>query len=240
MAIYDEIGPVYDLIYPQTVERVPFVRDRLKALGARSVLELGCGTGLYLEPLKAAGLDVTGIDVSTAMLDVARAKDPALDLHQQDATSFSLDKTFDAVLALSSFFVVLPDHDAFERCLDRCAAHMAPGGLLMAEMPNHAVEIAELNEQQEVVTSADGSVVTVIQYRASDTHWEEDWHLFEARNGQFINRVARCAERLYDTAQTKESFSRRGFTLLETWGDLLGNAFDPATSPREVWVWRLG
>ncbi len=240
MAIYDEIGPVYDLIYPQTAERVPFVRDKLHALGAKSVLELGCGTGLYLEPLKESGLTVAGIDVSTAMLDVARAKDPTLALFQQDATAFALDDTFDAILALSSFFVVLPDHAAFERCLDRCVAHMAPGGLLLAEMPNHAVEIAELNEKQEVVTSADGSVVTVIQYKACPTHWEEDWYLYEARDGVFNNRVAHCAERLYDTEETKESFRSRGFTLVDTWGDLLGNAFDPASSPREVWLWRLG
>ena len=46
MATYDLIGDAYDLVYPDTIGRVPFVKDLLKRHGKDSVLELGIGTGL--------------------------------------------------------------------------------------------------------------------------------------------------------------------------------------------------
>src|SRR4051812_48313033 len=43
-------------------------------LGARSVLDVGCGTGTFACQLAAAALDVVGVDPPAASLDVARAK----------------------------------------------------------------------------------------------------------------------------------------------------------------------
>ncbi len=43
-------------------------------LGARSVLDIGCGTGVFACLLSDARLDVTGVDPAGAMLEIARAK----------------------------------------------------------------------------------------------------------------------------------------------------------------------
>lgn len=43
-------------------------------LGARSVLDVGCGTGTFACLLAARGLEVVGVDPAQASLDVARAK----------------------------------------------------------------------------------------------------------------------------------------------------------------------
>jgi SAM-dependent methyltransferase len=43
-------------------------------LGARSVLDVGCGTGTFATLLAARGIDVVGVDPARASLDVARAK----------------------------------------------------------------------------------------------------------------------------------------------------------------------
>ncbi|MFD8066626.1 class I SAM-dependent methyltransferase [Streptomyces parvulus] len=42
--------------------------------GARSVLDIGCGTGVFALLLAGRGLDVVGVDPAAASLDVARAK----------------------------------------------------------------------------------------------------------------------------------------------------------------------
>ena len=57
MTIYDAIGDAYDLVYPDTSERVPFVKDLLKRLGKDSVLELGIGTGF--SPYRCKRPDLT-------------------------------------------------------------------------------------------------------------------------------------------------------------------------------------
>src|SRR5438105_4079109 len=43
-------------------------------LGARRVLDVGCGTGTFAILLANRGFEVTGVDPALAMLDVARAK----------------------------------------------------------------------------------------------------------------------------------------------------------------------
>jgi len=66
---WDEYAPFYDWENAQTLGRrdVPFWRDLATRTGG-AALELGCGTGRILVPLARAGVDITGIDRSAAML----------------------------------------------------------------------------------------------------------------------------------------------------------------------------
>lgn len=65
-AIYDEIdGDRRDLDHYEAI---------LHEVGARSVLDIGCGTGVFACRLSARGTTVTGVDPARASLDVARSK----------------------------------------------------------------------------------------------------------------------------------------------------------------------
>jgi SAM-dependent methyltransferase len=46
----------------------------VEELGARSVLDIGCGTGTFALLLRDRGLEVTGVDPAAGSLDVARSK----------------------------------------------------------------------------------------------------------------------------------------------------------------------
>ncbi len=67
------LAEIYDL---QWVERHDL--DAYAAMagefGARTVLDIGCGTGTFALRLAEAGLEVTGVDPSAASLEIARAK----------------------------------------------------------------------------------------------------------------------------------------------------------------------
>lgn len=111
---YQRIAAIYDLL------DLPFERGRYRALRpllfrdmAGRLLDAGIGTGRNCE-FYPRGAVVSGIDISTAMLDRARSRCPTLAagdrLHQMDVTAMAFPAaSFDA--AVSSFlFCVLPDH----------------------------------------------------------------------------------------------------------------------------------
>jgi len=70
-----------------------------------SVLDLGCGTGMpMMGYLLEQGMQVTGVDASNRMLEIARTNLPSADFVQADMRALSLHRKFDAIIAWHSLF----------------------------------------------------------------------------------------------------------------------------------------
>ena len=108
---------------------------------AGPVLELACGTCLITIELARAGFEVTGLDFSPDMLDVARRKIEREDadvrdrlcLVEGDMREFRLDGAFGLIFVASNTFGYLTETAHHQSCL-RCARdHLREGGLLVIE-----------------------------------------------------------------------------------------------------------
>jgi SAM-dependent methyltransferase len=105
--------------------------DLVESLGARTVLDAGCGTGRVAIELADRGVDVVGADVDPAMLDAARAKRPDLVWIEGDLATLSLGRTFDAVVMAGNIMIfVTPGTEG--AVLANLARHLEPGGWLVA------------------------------------------------------------------------------------------------------------
>ncbi len=71
MNIYDPFARYYDADFRDHIEDLPFYRELSHRAGG-PILELMCGTGRVLKPLAEAGHQITGVDISPAMLAIAR------------------------------------------------------------------------------------------------------------------------------------------------------------------------
>ncbi len=129
--VYDRQAGAYD----RSRSRALFEEGWLARFAARlppggRVLDLGCGGG---EPiarwLMDAGFAITGVDVSPAMLEIARARWPAGDWRAADMRALDLGARFDGIVAWDSFFHLAPE--AQRACIARMAAHLVPGGVLL-------------------------------------------------------------------------------------------------------------
>jgi SAM-dependent methyltransferase len=107
--------------------------------GAKTILELGCGTGGHAEHIAGLGFDVHGVDLSETMLERAAQRRRRLSASVADRLAFSqgdmrqvrLSKTFDVVVSL---FHVMSYQITNQDLLDALAtakAHLQPGGLFI-------------------------------------------------------------------------------------------------------------
>ncbi len=68
-----------------------------------SVLDLGCGSGLFLKMVHAKSTAITGIDLSDELLSIARQRNPDAGLFNQDMNDLPFaDKSFDLVTGFNS------------------------------------------------------------------------------------------------------------------------------------------
>ena len=101
---YAEWAPTYDgPANPMFLAEEPVVHGILAGYPAGRALDAACGTGRHAAHLVSLGHDVTGIDCTPEMLEVAKAKAPDVQFKVGDLTSLPLpDDAVDvAVCALS-------------------------------------------------------------------------------------------------------------------------------------------
>jgi ubiquinone/menaquinone biosynthesis C-methylase UbiE len=67
------LAAIYDPLDPDRSDLDAYVRIA-EEFGARRVLDIGCGTGVFALLLADRGIDVIGVDPAQASIDVARGK----------------------------------------------------------------------------------------------------------------------------------------------------------------------
>src|SRR5215475_432906 len=132
---YAGFAPFYDRIMGDRTEEIERIRRYISSHrpGARSLLELGCGTGALLSGL-ASDLSVTGIDRSPEMLSVAARTVPGARLLHADITAFTLPDRFDVVMCMFDTLNHVPAVDGWLRLFQRVHEHLSDGGLFVFDV----------------------------------------------------------------------------------------------------------
>lgn len=158
--MYEQIADYYDLTHADLSADIPFVRALAKAAQG-PVLELGCGSGRLLLPLAQAGIPVTGLDNSPAMLKRARARLQSasaaarqqVTLHKGDMTAFQLDHYFALILIPYNTFLHCDSKQA-TAVLQCIQAHLQEDGRLFIDLAN---PFALANTPEDHLLSLEGS-----------------------------------------------------------------------------------
>jgi SAM-dependent methyltransferase len=101
--------------------------------GGSDVLELGCGAGMPMTAALALDRVVTGVDISTSQLEMARRNAPNATFIHADMTALAFEHaSFDAVVAFYSLTHV--PRDEHLPLLERIRTWLRPGGLFLASM----------------------------------------------------------------------------------------------------------
>ncbi len=136
---YEAMAPVYD-DFTAHHDYEGWIADLLEVLEqhglhGKRLLDVGCGTGKSFMPMLPRGWEVTGCDISAAMLSLAREKAGAsVRLELADMLALPCLGEFDLVWALDDAINYLLSPEELERALAGMRANMAPTGLLLFDV----------------------------------------------------------------------------------------------------------
>jgi SAM-dependent methyltransferase len=124
------LAAIYDLIEGERGDLDHYLAIAAE-LGARSLLDVGCGTGTFACRAAGRGIEVTGVDPAAASLDVARAKPGAERVRwlHGDATGLPELQVDLATMTANVAHVFLTDED-WSATLRGVHAALRPGGHL--------------------------------------------------------------------------------------------------------------
>jgi SAM-dependent methyltransferase len=133
----------YDLFYKDKSYRAEaeYVANliQVRSPHARTILDLGCGTGLRCLELARRGYKVSGVDQSPAMLAIARqhlssvtdVPPEALEFFAGDITTFNADYVYDAVVSLFHVFSYLTTEESLRKAIACSFSNLRPGGVFL-------------------------------------------------------------------------------------------------------------
>ena len=241
----------YDAAYgvsPQLAADVDFYRELARETGG-PVLELGCGTGRVLLEIARDGLVCTGLDVSQAMLEVARSKAsrPAPRLIHGAMQEFDLGgERFRLIFSAFRAFQHLYSVEEQLRCLACVRMHLAPGGRFAFDVFQPRLERMCLDEEpeEEDLRFRLGDEEVVRHARVSRDHAAQLLHVtmrYERwRDGRVVaNEEARFRMRWFHRFELEHLMARAGFDGARIYGDFDRSPVDRA-SPAFVVVASAG
>ena len=140
MSVFSEYAQYYDLLYRDKdyPGEVAYVDSLIKQRHgtARSLLDLGCGSGRHAGFFAEHGYQVTGVDLSEPMLEAARSNltNDEIAFHQGDVRSVRLQQRFDVVVSLFHVMCYVTTNEDLKAALTTVAEHLKPNGLFIFDL----------------------------------------------------------------------------------------------------------
>lgn len=229
---YDLIAPFYDIEHAPFKEDLDMYGNYAELCGGR-ILELACGSGRVLLPLAREGYEITGIDTSQAMLDIAQRQLQAenLEAHAhlalQDMCKLKLDQKFRlAFIALGSFghFTTRKQQRS---ALAAVHAHLSRGSTFIVDISNADARYMEnLSGQmlhQGTWKQENDSFYTHFISPASSTqqHLLELTHFYEqhTQGGPVHRTVVTTHIYLFERTEIELLLEQAGFVIKDIYGD---------------------
>ncbi|GAA2564251.1 MULTISPECIES: class I SAM-dependent methyltransferase [Streptomyces] len=192
--------------------------------GAR-VLDLCCGSGVFTVPLARRGHDVTGVDLSPAMLERARRR--AADVGAQvtyvqaDARAYEAPGAFDVVLNMFTSFGYFEDPADNARVLRVMHDCLAPGGTLVLDLAGKEL-LARKVTPPKVVQRGDDLMVQTDTVLDDWARLRSDWVLVR---GEQVTR-ATLVWFVYSAVELRSMAEEAGFGRVEIFGGFDGRPYD--------------
>lgn len=236
-----KLAEIYDLDSPWSVDRdfylslteTPSLENQPK-----KILDLGCGTGLLCDAYAARGHDVTGVDPSLAMLEVARRKPfgQSIEWIHSTVQNYQSDKVFDLIVMTGHAFQVLLEEDDVIAAFAVMRQHMNSQSLLVFESLNPQIDWANDWNYEMNIELRNGSTVRESRRFIAMNNGRMN---FELRYDFPDETLISASElRFFSRSEIEHALSRCGLAVDSLLGDWDRKPFDESSSPEMIFMVR--
>jgi SAM-dependent methyltransferase len=136
MSVFNDYANYYNLLYHDKdyKEEAEYIDTVIKSFtkNARSVLDIGCGTGKHDVALKKLGYSIKGIDLSETMISLAKLEEgDNLTFEVADACAYTSDNQYDVVLSLFHVVNYQCSNNSLIKFFKTAHAHLKSGGIFI-------------------------------------------------------------------------------------------------------------
>jgi ubiquinone/menaquinone biosynthesis C-methylase UbiE len=250
-SIYDHWAEYYDVAEG---DRNLFLKFYVPMIGPaiRSVLELGCGTGVITTALAKrmavihrgnAEIRVTGLDESAEMLRVARTRDNQIEWVLGDFRNPPLQGEYDLIICPFNALQFMLNEQDLQNSLRAARRHLKPDGRFAFDIYQPNLAYLATPQADRLVRSVRGSHGEALElrdafvYDATSRVMTLEWRLIDPRRP--ILPLAKIVYHLrqYFAPEIESALKSTGLCISERYGDFDRSTFT-AASKRQVLVCR--
>lgn len=216
----------------EAIEDIDNIGRLLPLSDSQPILDLACGSGRHSLELARRGFDVTGVDLSAELLEVARtsASREGLEIEfvQSDMRRLPFSEKFGCVLNLFTSFGYFETDEENAEIMAAIHGSLKPGGVFLIDYINRDLVLATLVPEDKMEINGK-QILQQRRFNRSNNRLEKTI-IITSKNEEktFIESL-----RLYNRDELISMAESSGLNVITVMGSLAGEEFQPS-SPRTI------
>ncbi len=188
------------------------------------ILEVLCGSGRFLIPFMAKGLNIVGVDLSSEMLAKLKEKEPKAKFFQADILEYSSQEKYDYIFISSSSVSLFTDINVCKKVLEKIKMMLSNHGKFVFAVDTIANKLANDDEYKETVSvkmkNNDELVLKSKNYYDQQTQTQFSPGIYELyhSNKELVQKEYMDFQtHLYQFGEMEQYLKEVGFTNVKTY-----------------------
>jgi cyclopropane fatty-acyl-phospholipid synthase-like methyltransferase len=217
----------------EALKLVELILENISVNAGAKVLDMACGAGRHSILFSQKGFDVTAVDLSPMLLQVAEKRAAQekvkIDFIRSDLRKFSVEKKFSLAVNLFTSFGYFEDDEQNYGILDTANKHLKAEGFFVLDYFNKRYIEKNLVPHSEDEIPG-GRIIQDRKIEGKRVNKNIEIH----KDVKTLNY--RESVRMYSIDELKSALIQRKFAIKKVFGDFNGNPFDIETSPRIILI----
>jgi SAM-dependent methyltransferase len=178
-----------------------------------SVLDVCCGSGHVTEQLVQRGYEVTGVDIASELISIARGRIPSATFLIQDIRELAVRQQFDSALSTFDSLNHILTVEELEAAFRSIRAALRPGALFVFDMNLEEAFLTDLREWHTTVAPHDVTLVRgEYDLESHMAYTQLIWFQQTGQGNLWERQISTVYERAYTQDEISTALRNAGFT----------------------------